>query len=367
MQKLTLLSALFSVSVIIAQPTATNVPYGTHSNQKLDYTTAANPNSPIMMVIHGGGWMAGNKSDPAFTNVAQLFRNAGYAVVNINYRLSNDVGYPGYPAIPSDVACALAWTKSNAALIKGDSSRILMYGNSAGAYLAALHGLTHPSSLLAGCGHVSGLKVSGVIASNPPVNFTHINPARYAEIKPMVKDSATYWKAADPINNLLPGSAVKFLILVGQNDNFLGTQQSIVFNDSMSKYNYCKRFYIIPGGDHNSLLNNLSATDPLFNLMKNWSDSLWLNQLCPGTTGIDERGSDIYTTQFYPNPVRENLILARVGAGGSPEVSVYDLLGKLQTVGVSSRVVEVTNLPAGIYFLQVSNGSKVTFNKFIKE
>src|SRR5688572_21472720 len=131
MKRLILLSVLFFSSRFVAQPTATNVPYGTHSNQKLDYTTAANPNSPILMVIHGGGWMAGNKSDPAFMNAAQLFRNAGYAVVNINYRLSTEVGYPGYPAIPSDVACALAWTKTNAALINGDSSKILMYGNSA--------------------------------------------------------------------------------------------------------------------------------------------------------------------------------------------------------------------------------------------
>jgi acetyl esterase/lipase len=367
MKKLILLSVLLYVSRLIAQPTAINVAYGSHSNQKLDYTTAANPNSPIMMVIHGGGWMAGNKSDPTFTNVAQLFRNAGYAVVNINYRLSTDAGYPGYPAIPSDVACALAWTKTNAALIKGDTSRILMYGNSAGAYLAVLHGLKHPSSLLNGCGYAAGLKVSGIIASNPPVNFTYINPARYAEIKPMVQDSATYWKSADPTNNLLNGNAVRFLILIGQNDNFLGTQQSIVFNDSMSKHNYCKRFYMIPGADHNSLLSNLSATDPIFNLMRKWSDSLWQSLLCPDMTGFAEPGSDIQNFQLYPNPAKENLFLAGLSDSAPITVSVFDLLGNLQSADISNRVINLAKLTAGVYLLRLSKGGKAAFYKFIKE
>ncbi|MDZ4663485.1 MAG: alpha/beta hydrolase fold domain-containing protein [Bacteroidota bacterium] len=367
MKKLLLLSVLVQFTQLTAQPTQVNIAYGSHTSHRLDYTTATNPNSPILIVVHGGGWSSGDKSNLTFTNVAQLFKNAGYAVVNINYRLSSQSDYPGHPAIPQDVACAVAWTKTNATLINGDSSKILMYGNSAGAHLVMLHGLTHPNSLLSGCGYSAGLNVSGIIASNPAVNFEYINPGRYADIKPMVGDSINYWKAAAPAHNLALNSTTKFLMLIGQNDNFLGPQQSIIFNDSMTVYNYCKRFYLLPGHDHNSILANLSVSDPIFNSVLDFADSLWLDQLCPTSVGIKETKTISNTIEIFPNPAKENILIKGIDINNSFDVYIYAIVGKLQLHICDRSEIDLENLKCGLYIMCVKQGDSYTYCKFIKE
>ncbi|MES2680935.1 MAG: alpha/beta hydrolase fold domain-containing protein [Bacteroidota bacterium] len=361
MEKLILFILLFQFSTLIAQPNGVDIAYGSHTSHRLDYSTATNPNSPVLMVVHGGGWAAGDKA--GFANVAQFFKNAGYAVVNINYRLSSEVGYPGHPAIPQDVACAIAWTKVNAGLINGDSSRIIMYGHSAGAHLCTLHGLTHPQSLLNACGYNAGLKISGVIAANAALNFEYINPLRYADIKPMVLDSANYWDDAAPAHNLSNGNKTKFMIIAGQSDGFLGTQQSIVFNDSMSTYDYCKRFYFVPG-THTSFLD---VSDPIFNSMLDFADSLWAGQLCPSPTGFTENKKNKKNIELYPNPVQDKIFIKGVDLSGHFDAYVYDVFGKMQFQSSAETEFNLAGLPAGLYILRVKQNDSDTCSKFIKE
>ncbi len=361
MKKLILLTLLLQLLIVKAQPNGVDIAYGSTASQKLDYTTATNPNSPIMIIVHGGGWAAGDKA--GFINVANFFKNNGYAVVNINYRLSGDPGYPGHPAIPQDVACAIAWTKLNANLINGDSSKVIMYGHSAGAHLCMLHGLARQQGLLSGCGYNAGLKVSGIIAANPALNFEYINPARYADIKPMVVDSINYWDDAAPAHNLSNGNKTKFMIIAGQSDGFLGTQQSLVFNDSMSTYDYCKRFYFLPG-THTSFLN---VSEPIFNDMLAFADSLWNGQLCPSAIGISENKKNNQILELYPNPAHAKIKIKGVDTNSAFEVIVLDILGKIQLRSSSEAEFDLTGLPSGLYFLNVKQGDADMYSKFIKE
>ncbi len=344
-----------------AQPNGVDIAYGSHASHRLDYSTATNPNSPIMIIVHGGGWAAGDKT--GFISAGQFFKNAGYAVVNINYRLSGGAGYPGHPAIPQDVSCAIAWTKLNAGLINGDSSKVIMYGHSAGAHLCMLHGLTHPQSLLNGCGYNAGLKISGVIAANPALNFEHINPARYADLKPMVLDSANYWDDAAPAHNLSNGNATKFMIIAGQNDGFLGTQQALVFNDSMSTYDYCKRFYFLPG-THTSFLN---TSEPIFNAMLDFADSLWAGQLCKPAVGLNEKNNSPLQLTIYPNPAIEQIVIEGINTGKEFKISVIDMLGQLQFQIHDQNKIDLNGRAPGCYIVKIEQDNKATFRRFIKK
>jgi acetyl esterase/lipase len=357
---------LFTLMVmrVMAQPAQMEVAYGPDPLQRLDYTTAINPGSPILMMVHGGGWASGDKANPTFTYVAQLFRSAGYAVVSINYRLSNQPGYPGHPAIPSDVACAVAWTKLNAGLMNGDSSKVFMYGQSAGGHLVMLHGLTHPPSRLSACGYSAGLNVAGVIAANPALNFEHINPARYADLKPMVGDSATYWKDAAPAHNLSNGNKTKFMVQIGLNDQFLGTQQAIVFRDSMLKYDYCERFLFLPGHDHNSPLNNLSPTDSVFHAMLAFADSLFKNQLCAGISGEQEKTFKPGLT-VYPNPTRGELFIGGTGEPALAEVKVYDMVGLLRSSGTAAVGIDLSRFGPGVFWVCVTESGRDSWHKIV--
>jgi acetyl esterase len=91
---------------------------------------------PTVIVVHGGGWEAGDKN----TYVPPLFPpliRGGFAWFTINYRLSPRFQHP---AAFDDVNAAIVWVKRNAAAYKVDPTRIALMGESAGGHLAALAG-----------------------------------------------------------------------------------------------------------------------------------------------------------------------------------------------------------------------------------
>lgn len=205
MRLIILLFGLLTIQVsAFAQrpPDGGDIQYGSHPDETLDYWVGASANSPILFLIHGGGWRSGDKRSTNWRNAAQLFYDKGYAVVNINYILSVDTNYTGFPMQPQNVACAIAWTKTNADLINGDTNKIILFGNSAGAHLASLHGLHHPNNLLQNCSSSSSLDVLGVIALSGMFDFDLApinNQNSIQAIRDMVVDSVNYWVQAQPI------------------------------------------------------------------------------------------------------------------------------------------------------------------------
>jgi acetyl esterase/lipase len=123
-------------------PTYQDVPYATLSAaQKLDLylpTTGTGP-FPLVIMVHGGGFMFGDKSDGGgLTGVDQLLA-AGYAVASINYRLS---GEATFPAQIYDVKAAVRFLRANAAQYNLNPDKFGAWGASAGGNLVSLLGTT---------------------------------------------------------------------------------------------------------------------------------------------------------------------------------------------------------------------------------
>jgi acetyl esterase/lipase len=123
-------------------PTYTDLAYATISDaQKLDLylPTTGNGPFPVVVMIHGGGFMFGDKSDgTGLTGVDQLLA-AGYAVASINYRLSNEATYP---AQIFDAKAAVRFLRANAAKYKLNPDKFGAWGASAGGNLVSLLGTT---------------------------------------------------------------------------------------------------------------------------------------------------------------------------------------------------------------------------------
>ena len=115
--------------------TLSNVPYGDHPRQVLDFWKApgAKP-TPVVIHIHGGGWEAGNK---AFVRGTEEFLAAGISVVSISYRYTwqaqADGVKPPVSAPLHDAARALQFVRSKAEEWNIDKKRIGATGSSAGA------------------------------------------------------------------------------------------------------------------------------------------------------------------------------------------------------------------------------------------
>ncbi|RNF41295.1 alpha/beta hydrolase [Planococcus salinus] len=101
---------------------------------------------PVIVAIHGGGFMQGDKTG---ADIAPMIEgvNRGYAVVSVNYRLSNEALFP---AAISDVKAAIRHVKANAEEYNLDAEKIAVWGGSAGGHLAALAGTSGDDDSLNG-------------------------------------------------------------------------------------------------------------------------------------------------------------------------------------------------------------------------
>jgi len=114
-----------------------DVSYGDAPAQRLDvYKPAHAHAAPVIVMVHGGGWMIGNKSNPGVAGRKQAhWAGQGYVFVSIDYRMVPTAD----PFVQAqDVASALAYVQQHAANWGGDGARVTLVGHSAGAHLVAL-------------------------------------------------------------------------------------------------------------------------------------------------------------------------------------------------------------------------------------
>ncbi len=96
--------------------------------------TAAPPHGyPVVIVIHGGGWISGDKW--TVEGYSRLLARNGFVAITINYRLAPKYKFP---AQVDDVREALLWTSENAEKYSIDLNRLGLFGYSAGGHLSAL-------------------------------------------------------------------------------------------------------------------------------------------------------------------------------------------------------------------------------------
>ena len=107
-----------------------DVAYGSDPLQRLDVleATASGKPRPVMLFVHGGGFVRGDKAQT--DNMLVWAVNHGMVGVDINYRLAPK---DPWPAGAQDLASAIAWTKANIKSHGGDPGRIFIWGHSAGA------------------------------------------------------------------------------------------------------------------------------------------------------------------------------------------------------------------------------------------
>jgi len=132
--------ALGGCSQALPQPDHANVAYAAVSPaQKLDlYLPKGKGPFPLVINIHGGGFMMGSK-DMLDAPIAEALLAKGIAVASIDYRLS---GEARFPAAIEDAKTAVRFLRANAASYKLDPDRFLAFGQSAGGNLASLVGTT---------------------------------------------------------------------------------------------------------------------------------------------------------------------------------------------------------------------------------
>ena len=115
------------------QPTYSNVAYGPHPQNVLDFWSCGRSKpAPLVIYIHGGGFRAGSKNNFPVGVLRQLLA-AGIHVASVEYRL---VQHAPLPAAHQDVKRAVQFLRYKAVEWNIDKRRIGAFGGSAGAQLS---------------------------------------------------------------------------------------------------------------------------------------------------------------------------------------------------------------------------------------
>jgi triacylglycerol lipase len=116
--------------------TERDVKYGPADRHLLDVFTpeaATSSARPVLIFIHGGGFVAGNKRTPGspfYDNIMLWAVKSGFVGVNATYRLAPQ---SPYPAGAEDLGAVVSWVAGKIAERGGDPARIYLVGQSAGA------------------------------------------------------------------------------------------------------------------------------------------------------------------------------------------------------------------------------------------
>jgi acetyl esterase/lipase len=182
-------------------------------------TTAA-----AVVVIHGGAWTSGKRSDMA--RLAQLVASKGMLAATVSYRLAPQFQWP---AQLDDVQTSVRYLRANAAKYNIDPTRVGAAGASAGGHLALLLGMRDPRSPKGASFAKQSSRVAAVFDMFGPTDFA-LFPAEYDVAFPILfgkarKDAAAGIKDASPINFVDKRSAPIF-IYQGLKDTLVDAKQS---------------------------------------------------------------------------------------------------------------------------------------------
>lgn len=124
-----------------------DVRYGTHERQTLDLyipSGAKNKTCGLVLFIHGGAWVAGDKTSIKEDTLKDLCEKNGVASATMNYRYVSDS--VSVFDIMDDIDNALKAIRTKGTEIGVNINRVMLTGTSAGGHLSLLYGYSHVTS-----------------------------------------------------------------------------------------------------------------------------------------------------------------------------------------------------------------------------
>jgi acetyl esterase/lipase len=239
-----------------------NLVYGTESaRQRLDVFVPRDRSSPPPLVVwvHGGAWMSGTK-EAGELEVAP-FVAAGWAVANVEYRLS---GEATAPAAAADVRCAVKWIARRAHGYGVDASHLVLAGHSAGAHLALLAAFADTTA---------GLDVAcpgDLPAMQGVIDWSGITDVEDLRRGPSARGWADDWigafpGAAERARRMSPLAWVRpglpaVLIIHGDSDRLVPVAHAERLHASLQRAGVSSELVVLRGAGHGPLSERDAAT-----------------------------------------------------------------------------------------------------------
>ena len=234
----------------VAASTQMDVSYGTDPLQKMDVYLPANRTAAtkLMIMIHGGGWSQGDKTDLNQYLDTLKRRLPTYAFININYRLAVNA-LTTFPTQENDVKAAInyIYSKKNEFIV---SDKFVLLGASAGAHLALLQAYKYNNTV----------KIKAVVDFFGPTDMTAMynDPAPLAPASSIAQlfnnDTPTTnpnaYMQSSSINYVSTASSMPTIILHGGMDPLVKPTQATALRDKLLLANIATQYVFYPSEGH---------------------------------------------------------------------------------------------------------------------
>ena len=246
---------------------------------------------PVAIILHGGGFVAGDSRGASELYCADFLTPAGYAVFSINYRLAPK--YP-YPAMIEDVQAAIRYVRLHAARYDVAPEKIALVGESAGGYLSNMVGVLNEGSRPhAGAAQDrESARANAVVTLFGITDFEALAVTEHHRLflAPLIQEEGllSAQREASPINHVTK-DAPPFFQIIGDKDEYFPVSQVERFDAALRGAGVSSRFLIIPDGMHGTNDWHAVAHPP------DWEREmvLWLDEVLryegPVGEGIRER------------------------------------------------------------------------------
>ncbi len=189
---------------------------------------------PVLLQVHGGGWIIGDKKEQAKPLMTHL-ASRGWICVAINYRLSPKATMPDHII---DVKRAIAWIREQIEAYGGDPDFLCITGGSAGGHLSSLAALTandprfqpgfeDVDTRLNGCVPFYGVFDFVDRAGDRPLGkmSDFLGPIVF---KCTPEENPELWESVSPITRV-HSDAPPFFVIQGSHDSLVFSEEAVTF------------------------------------------------------------------------------------------------------------------------------------------
>ena len=233
----------FTNNNTVAQ-TIKNLSYGSDTKQRIDLYLPANRSetkTKTLILVHGGGWIEGDKSDMAnLIPIIQLYL-PDYAIANINYRLATTANH-AFPMQLDDLNTVFVKLKNENYGISDDFGFI---GTSAGGHLSLLYSYTNNPN--------NNIKMVASIVG--PTDLTDVNYTKnplwvttfFQLTGQQVLDNPSYFEQISPLFRAT-ASSPPTILFYGNADDLIPTTQGTAMRDKLNQLGVYNEFNLYNGG-----------------------------------------------------------------------------------------------------------------------
>ncbi|MET7683341.1 alpha/beta hydrolase [Streptomyces sp. NPDC005423] len=200
---------------------------------------------PLLLLVHGGAWRRGRRDEMGYRlrswHPGPLARIAasGFAVASVDYRLS---GEAVFPAQIEDLRDALGWLGRRSAELGLDTTRTVVWGESAGGHLAALLALADDLPGITGAVVWYAPSDLTLNAENPHTPDALLLGAAPADVPRLAVQ-------ASPLRQVRRG-APPFFVAHGEADSMVDAAHSRRLAERLTEAGVPTELRLLPGADH---------------------------------------------------------------------------------------------------------------------